>query len=90
MLIGAANRDPARYPHPGAFDPTRAGSKPLSFGAGPHSCLGNALARLEAAIAFPRLLGRFARLTSVPGAPRTRRDQLTLRGYHALPVTTGA
>jgi cytochrome P450 len=90
VLIGAANRDPARYPRPGTFDPARAGSKPLSFGAGPHICLGNALARLEAAIAFPRLLARFPRLAPAPGASRTRRDRLTLRGYHTLPVTTGA
>jgi cytochrome P450 len=90
VLIGAANRAPARCPRPGAFDPARAGSKPLSFGAGPHICLGNALARLEAAIAFPRLLRRFPRLAAVPGVPRLRRDRLTLRGYHTLPVTTGA
>jgi len=90
VLIGAANRDPARYSRPGVFDPARAGSKPLSFGAGPHVCLGNALARLEAAIAFPRLLARFSRLVPAPGAARTRHDRLTLRGYHTLPVTTGA
>jgi cytochrome P450 len=90
VLIGAANRDPARYPRPGTFDPARAASKPLSFGAGPHICLGNALARLEAVIAFPRLLARFPRLAPAPGAARTRRDRLTLRGYHTLPVTTGA
>ena len=84
LLIGAANRDPARFPDPDLFDPTRTGNAPLSFGAGAHICLGNNLARLEAAIAFPRLLARFPRLASA-GAP-TRRDRLILRGHDTLPI----
>ena len=85
LLIGAANRDPDRYTDPDRFDPARTGSKPLSFGAGPHICIGNALARLEAGIAFPRLLTRFPALA--PGRPATRRNRLILRGYESLPVT---
>ncbi|MFB4302175.1 cytochrome P450 [Actinomadura sp. NTSP31] len=84
LLIGAANRDPSRYPDPDRFDPSRRDIKPLSFGAGPHICLGNALARLEAAIAVPRLLTRYPALS--PAAPPTRRDRLTLRGHTTLPV----
>jgi len=83
LLIGAANRDPARYADPDRFDPARTGSKPLSFGAGPHVCIGNALARLEAGIAFPRLLA----LAPAPGQPPVRRNRLVLRGYESLPVT---
>ena len=86
LLIGAANRDPAHYADPDRFDPTRTGNAPLSFGAGAHICLGNNLARLEAHIAFPRLLTRFPRL--VPAAPPTRRDRLILRGYETLPIAT--
>ncbi|WP_433892075.1 cytochrome P450 [Streptomyces sp. CA-111067] len=92
LLLGAANRDPARYPDPDTFDPTRTDSRPLSFGAGPHVCLGNSLARLEASAAFPRLLARFPGLAhdpdpgTAPAGRPTRRDRLVLRGYWTLPI----
>jgi cytochrome P450 len=86
LLIGAANRDPARYHNPDRFDPTRTDIRPLSFGAGPHICIGNNLARLEAAVAFPKLLTRFPNLTAAPGQPALRRDRLVLRGYQTLPI----
>ncbi|MFD0784902.1 cytochrome P450, partial [Micromonospora azadirachtae] len=40
MLLGAANRDPARYPDPHRFDPDRPNVQPVSFGGGAHYCLG--------------------------------------------------
>lgn len=89
LLIGAANRDPQRYPDPDRFDPTRTDVKPLSFGAGPHICLGNTLARLEAAIAIDRLLRRFPDIHGDAEHRPTRRDRLVLRGYETLPVRIG-
>jgi cytochrome P450 len=86
LLIGAANRDPTRYNNPDRFDPTRTDIRPLSFGAGPHICIGNGLARLEAAVAFPQLLTRFPNLSATPGRPPLRRDRLVLRGYQTLPI----
>jgi cytochrome P450 len=41
------NRDPGTYPEPDRFDISRAPAKPLTFGAGPHYCLGANLARAE-------------------------------------------
>ncbi|MEW1908884.1 cytochrome P450 [Kitasatospora sp. NPDC085895] len=84
VLLGAANRDPARYEEPARFDPTRRDSHPLSFGGGPHHCLGAQLARLEARIALPALFARFPALA--PAGPAERRDRLVLRGYRTLPV----
>jgi cytochrome P450 len=84
-LLGAGNRDPRRFTDPARFDPLRPDGGPLSFGGGPHFCIGAALARLEGAVAFPRLLSRFPKIAAA-GEP-TRRDTLVLRGFDALPVT---
>ncbi|GIH03327.1 cytochrome P450 [Rhizocola hellebori] len=84
-LIGSANRDPDRFVHPDHFHPERPGNTSISFGAGAHFCLGAALARLEARIAFPLLLRRLPQL-ALAGEP-LRRNRLVLRGYESLPIT---
>jgi cytochrome P450 len=53
-------RDPRQYgPDADRFDVTRAPQRHLSFGGGPHVCLGAHLARLEAGIALPALFARY-------------------------------
>jgi cytochrome P450 len=84
-LLGAGNRDPRRFAHAGRFDPLRPDGGPLSFGGGAHFCIGAALARLEGAVAFPKLLRRFPKVEQA-GAP-ARRQTLVLRGFDELPVT---
>jgi cytochrome P450 len=55
IVLGAGNRDPARYPDPDRLDLTRTGTPHLAFGGGPHFCVGAGLARLEAQETFKRI-----------------------------------
>ncbi|MET8200063.1 cytochrome P450 [Micromonospora taraxaci] len=87
IIIGAANRDPARFPEPDVFDPTRPGPPSLAFGVGLHYCLGAAVSRLEGRLALPRLFARFPGLT-VTETP-TYSGSLFLRGIDKLLVSTG-
>jgi cytochrome P450 len=84
-LLGAGNRDPRRFAEPDTFNPLRSDGGPLSFGGGAHFCIGAALARLEAGVAFPRLLHRFPRIAAA-GEP-VRRETFLLRGFDELPIT---
>jgi cytochrome P450 len=56
VLLGAANRDPARWDRPDQFDVGRKKLSHLGFAFGLHSCLGMNLARLEAQIFCEELL----------------------------------
>jgi cytochrome P450 len=85
VLMGAANRDPKRFPDPDTFHPLRTDNQHLAFSAGPHYCLGAALSRLEGHLALPRLLARFPKLALA--GPPGERNQLMLRGYDQLSVT---
>ena len=84
LFLGAANRDPRRYADADAFDITRRGIRHLGFGIGPHYCLGQALARMETAIALGTLLRRFPVIE--PAGPLRFRSNLQLRGLDGLPL----
>jgi cytochrome P450 len=55
----APNYDPDVFPDPSRFDIHRKPKRILSFGAGPHHCIGNILGRTTISIAIARLLARF-------------------------------
>ncbi|CAM3767972.1 cytochrome P450 [Mycolicibacterium frederiksbergense] len=84
LLLAAAQRDPAMYDVPDEFRPGREATRHLSFGLGPHFCLGAPLARLEARVALSMLTARFpqARLNADP----VYKPNVTLRGLAALSV----
>jgi cytochrome P450 len=84
LLLGAANRDPARFVDPDRLDVARRGVRPLSFGGGLHFCLGAPLALMEAEIAISSLLRRLAGI-EVAG-PVEWADNIFLRGLEALPI----
>jgi cytochrome P450 len=89
VSLGGANRDPARHPDPDTFNIFRDPKQHVAFGAGPHLCLGQHLARLETRVALEEVFDRL---------PNLRLDQeamdrddphihgLTFRSPTSLPV----
>ena len=86
----AANYDPTVFPDPLRFDIHRKPSRILTFGAGPHHCIGNMLGRRTIQIAIRRLLARFphARLADPAFRPIYGGQTGELR-MKALPMLTG-
>jgi cytochrome P450 len=85
--IGAANRDPRQFAEAERFDVARKPNRHVAFGHGDHACAGMNVARLEARIAFARLLARYPDL-ELAGAPERDR-RIRFRGFRKLPVRTG-
>ena len=86
VLLGSANRDEIRFPDPDTLDLRRSGARILSFGHGIHTCLGAALARLEAQVAFGELGQRFPNLGIDVETPE-RAPSINFRGLETLPVS---
>jgi pimeloyl-[acyl-carrier protein] synthase len=85
-VMGAANRDPERFPDPDRLDIRRKENRHVAFGFGAHFCFGAPLARIEGQIAFSTILRRLNNLQLKPG-PITWRENLGLRGLTALPLS---
>ena len=74
LIIASANRDEQEFSNAEKFDVTRSPNKHLAFSHGIHTCAGNSVARIEAAIAFSRLLERF---------PNFKRASATIRPHRS-------
>ena len=85
--VGAANRDPAQFPDPDRLDVGRKPNRHVAFGHGDHACAGMNVARMEARIAFGRLLARFPKI-DLAGVPERDR-RVRFRGFRHLPATLG-
>ena len=86
-VIGGGNRDPERYADPASVDLRRPDPAPLSFGGGPHFCIGASLARIEGAAAFGALARRLSDLHLADPEPPWR-ETFNIRGLESLRLTT--
>lgn len=87
LLNASANRDDTQFLDPDRYDIHRRCSH-LSFGQGLHFCLGSALARLEARVAFEEVLKRWPDW-EVDYANAQRAHTASVRGWARLPVVLG-
>ena len=85
-VMGAANRDPERFPDPDKLDLGRQDNRHVAFAWASHFCFGAPLARIEGQTAFATMLQRMPNLRLEAG-PITWRENLGLRGLTSLPVT---
>ena len=87
VILGSADRDPARFPDPNRLDFAREDNKHVAFGRGSHYCLGAPLARLEAEIALTTVFRRLPRLRlAVPVENLSWRPVPLFRSLVSLPL----
>ncbi len=88
LRYAAANRDPSRFPDPDTFDIERTNARThLSFGKGPHMCVGNMLSRKEMLVAFDELLERLDNFAVADENEIRILPNILLRGVTNLPIT---
>ena len=84
LVIGAANRDPRRFPDPDRFDVARDDTGHITFGGGIHFCIGAPLARMELEVTLGELAGSEDALEIV--STPVRRPTFQFRGFQRLEV----
>jgi cytochrome P450 len=89
LMLAAANRDETRWPDPDRFDILRESKVHISFGQGPHICLGMHLARAEMRVALNLLLDRLPGLRLDPDGEDPHIRGQVFRSPTSLPVLFG-
>ncbi len=85
VFLGSSNRDEQHFESPDELRIERKGPRIVSFGHGIHTCLGAALARLEAQVVFSELTRRFPN-TQLAATSFGRLPSFTFRGVTSLPI----
>jgi cytochrome P450 len=86
LLTAATGRDSRQFPDPDRFDVERTIARHLSFGVGPHVCMGAPLARLEARIILEETLARFPCWDVEWDHCEIVHTGSAVRGYSKLPI----
>ena len=89
VFLGSANRDERHYTEPERFDIHRTPAPHLSFGSGPHMCLGMHLARMETRVALDTLLTRLPDLRLDPAGDDPHIHGEIFRSPTSLPILFG-
>jgi cytochrome P450 len=85
LVIGSANRDPARFPDPDVFDLDRDNRTHVSFGYGTHFCVGHSIARTLGQVVLEEMFSRLPGLRLDPDEPPVVHGW-AVRGAKRLPV----
>ena len=89
LTYPAGNRDPRKFKDPHTFNIFRDFSteaKHLSFGLGPHFCLGSSLARMEIRLSLEEMTQRVKRIASPEGKPPVYVSSSFVRGLASYPA----
>ncbi len=87
FLVAAAGHDEEVFPDSTKFDVHRENAgRHLAFGIGRHTCIGSALARLQASVAIGELYKRLPTIREVPGYRRSYLPMMTVTGLQGLNV----
>jgi cytochrome P450 len=85
-MLGAANRDPARFEDPSRLDICRRNNGHVAFGSGIHYCLGAPLSRIEGQIALSSIIQRFPTI-HLSNPDQRWRENMSVRGLVSLPCS---
>jgi cytochrome P450 len=86
LALGAANRDPEVFENPTEFNIFRPAGKIVSFGFGPHYCLGAHLSKQEAEIVLSELISRYPEVTLPANFQPVYRHSSHIRGITSMPL----